>query len=413
MKICIVGLGYVGLPLFLNLSKKFEVYGFDNSKKRVTNLKEGIDIYGESNRKEILPLIDSIKHSEQILENMDIYILTVPTPIDSQRKPDLKYLENATKLVSKYLKKGGTIIYESTVFPGCTREICIPIIEEVSKLKLNQDFYIGYSPERLSPGKDGKKITDIVKVISGSNTKAMEILRKVYSTIIRAGLFEAPSIEAAEAAKIIENTQRDVNIALMNEFALVLDKLGLHWSEVLPAAYTKWNFNKYYPGLVGGHCIGVDPYYLSFKAEQLGIETKMVLAGREVNENFAKETFNRYLNKRNNKNPNKILLAGATFKEDCDDLRNSKVEEFCKFLDNEGIEFTLFDPSCSSDKTEKYFYKIEKKIKLKKYDQLILLVPHQEFKDELSKNNHYFFGAKIEEFFSLRPLENFDKFTLI
>ena len=290
-KITIIGLGYVGLPLAIEFGKKFNVLGFDISKSRVFELKKGLDSNGEFTENEILQNKIQFTHSVKDVGNSDFYIITVPTPLKKSNKPDLRPLKSASQIVGKKIKRGDIVIYESTVYPGCTEEDCVPILEKTSGLVYNVDFFCGYSPERINPGDKKRNLSNIKKVVSGSNSKVSKIINNLYLEIITAGTYIAPSIKVAEASKIIENVQRDVNISLMNEFAIIFEKLDLDTKEVLDAASTKWNFLNFKPGLVGGHCIGVDPYYLAYKSEKSGYKPRVLLNGRKVNNNISKNIF--------------------------------------------------------------------------------------------------------------------------
>jgi UDP-N-acetyl-D-galactosamine dehydrogenase len=306
-KISVIGLGYVGLPLAVALSKSFEVVGFDINKSRVKELNAHNDKTLEVAKKELKNANNlKISSNQNDIAGSDIFIATVPTPIDEKNNPDLIALKMASKTIACAIKKGSIVVYESTVYPGCTEEICVPILENFSNLSFNKDFFVGYSPERINPGDKNHAIGDIVKIVSASNKKSLDILHEVYSKIIPAGLHKATSIKVAEAAKIIENTQRDINIALMNEFSLILNELDIDSKEVIEAAGTKWNFHKYSPGLVGGHCIGVDPYYLTYKAKKLGINPRVILSGRKVNDSMHKDVATYLL--KNSVNNNKILI---------------------------------------------------------------------------------------------------------
>lgn len=379
MKIAVIGLGYVGLPLLLELSKYFKVSGFDINKRRILDLKNGIDRTKEIKTKLLKRNNISYTYNFSDLTRCDVFIICVPTPV-KKNKPDISMLLNATKLVSQRLKKGDLVIYESTVYPGLTREKCNPILEKYSGLKLNKDFIIGYSPERINPGKNSKKISSIKKVISGSNQKALNKVESIYKKIIKAGLFKASSIEVAEAAKIIENTQRDINIALMNEFSQILNKMNISSKEVLEAAASKWNFIKFQPGLVGGHCIGVDPYYLAHKSKMLGINPKVILAGRNINDNM-KFYIIEYLRK-NLKNIKKksILILGSTFKEDCPDFRNSQIMQMSYKLIKYVNNLYVYDQYFVENKVDKKIVFSNKLSKQRKFDAVIIAVPHDYIK---------------------------------
>ena len=376
-KISIIGLGYVGLPLAVALSKSFKVLGFDVNQSRVSELNEGFDRTLEVARKDLKNAKNlTISSSHIDIAGSDIFIVTVPTPIDKKNNPDLTFLKLASQTIASSIKKGSIVIYESTVYPGCTEEICVPILEKFSNLSFNKDFSVGYSPERINPGDRNHAIGDVVKIVSASNKKSLNIIHNLYSKIIPAGLHKASSIKVAEAAKIIENTQRDINIALMNEFSLILKELQIDSKEVIEAAGTKWNFHKYSPGLVGGHCIGVDPYYLTYKAKKLGINPRVILSGRQVNDSMHKEVA-KFLLKNSAGNKNKILILGATFKENCPDTRNSRIENFISEINLQGIKPHVYDPFLNKRPDFQGQFNFLKKWPSKKYDGVLLAVPHQ------------------------------------
>jgi UDP-N-acetyl-D-galactosamine dehydrogenase len=373
-KIAVIGLGYVGLPLAIALAKKFNVVGYDKNKDRINKLNQGIDENGEAKKKDLKNKNLFFTSRENLISEQNFFIICVPTPIKN-KKPDLTLLIEATKLVANKLKLFDTIVFESTVYPGTTEEICCPIIEKISKLKVNKNFYLGYSPERINPGLNTKKISTIKKIISGSSKKALFEIRKIYKPIISAGLFSAKSIKVAESAKIIENTQRDINIALMNEFSKILNKLNINTNDVLSAAKTKWNFNDYTPGLVGGHCIGIDPYYLAYKAKKIGINPKIILSGRSVNDGM-----HNYIFKKINefKNIKKIAYLGITFKENCMDFRNSMPIKLLKKLKQNKFEIDVFDPIVNKKDLENFEQiSITKKMKKQYYDLVLIVVPHK------------------------------------
>ena len=394
-KITIIGLGYVGLPLAIEFGKKFDVIGFDISKSRIYELKKGIDSNGEFKKNEILKKKINFTYSENDVRDSEFYIITVPTPLKKSKKPDLGPLKNASQIVGKKIKKGDIVIYESTVYPGCTEEECVPILEKNSGLLYNVDFFCGYSPERINPGDKKRKLSNIKKVVSGSNSKVSNIVNDLYSKIITAGTYVAPSIKIAEASKIIENVQRDVNISLMNEFALIFEKLNLDTKEVLDAASTKWNFLNFKPGLVGGHCIGIDPYYLAYKSEKSGYKPKVLLSGRKVNNNISKNIFKSIQKKCTNSEIDlkkcRILIMGITFKENCSDIRNSRVVNLYNHFKKLNNNIDVYDPYANKDEVYNF-----SKIKLidkidKKYDVVILAVSHNQFlninyKNILNKN---------------------------
>ena len=389
LKICVVGLGYVGLPLAVEFGNNRETLGFDINKKRIDELKNNIDITLAITKKEIKKSkFLKFSNASNDLKKFNCYIVTVPTPIDNLNEPNLKPIIDASELIGNYLKKGDIIIYESTVYPGCTEEICVPLLEKVSRLKFNQDFFCGYSPERINPGDKNHKLKDIKKITSGSNKKIANLVDNLYKEIIPAGTFKAKNIKVAEAAKIIENTQRDINIALVNELSMLFNKMDIDTEAVLKAAETKWNFNSYRPGLVGGHCISVDPYYLTYKAKALDFKPKMILAGRQINNQMPMYVAEKLLEKMKVKNISlnaKILIMGVTFKENCPDIRNSKVIELIKnikTLKNNSFIFDIFDPWLSEEDYKNFKNaNIIKNLEEKKYDVLILAVNHDYFKD--------------------------------
>ena len=353
LKIAVVGLGYVGLPLAIELGKKFLTIGYDINKIRVNELKNGIDINQEIKKKDISSLKNlNFSNDVEKIKQCNCYIITVPTPIFSNKKPNLKYIFEATEVVGKILKLGDLVIYESTVYPGLTEEECVPILEKYSNLQFNKDFFCGYSPERINPGDKSKNIRTIKKITSGSTPKAALLVDSIYSSIIEAGTYRVSSIKIAEAAKVIENTQRDLNIALMNELSILFNKLNLNTEDVLKAAGSKWNFLPFRPGLVGGHCIGVDPYYLTYKAEEVGYKPKIILAGRKLNDdmgNIVVKQLTSLMRKKRIKIKNsKILIMGLVFKENCTDLRNSGIYNVIKILKKFKCKIDLYDPWADS-----------------------------------------------------------------
>jgi UDP-N-acetyl-D-glucosamine/UDP-N-acetyl-D-galactosamine dehydrogenase len=394
MKVAIIGLGYVGLPLAVEFGKKFETIGFDISASRIAELNQGKDSTFEVEEEEF-SLAKNLTFSSEInkLKGYDYYIVTVPTPIDSAKKPDLTPLIAASKTVGSVIGQGATVIYESTVYPGASEEVCIPIVEEVSGLKFNQDFYAGYSPERINPGDKQHRLPNILKVTSGSTPEIAEKVDQLYASIITAGTHKASSIKVAEAAKVIENTQRDVNIALVNELALIFNRLGIDTLEVLEAAGTKWNFLPFRPGLVGGHCISVDPYYLTHKAQELGYHPEIILAGRRLNDNMAnfvaQEVVKLMIKKAHAVSDAKVLVLGITFKENCPDVRNSGAVGIVEELSEFGCEVKVYDPWANSEEV-KHEYGIELIDKLEgDYDAVVLTVGHSEFKAlDLSSITH-------------------------
>ena len=407
LKLAIIGLGYVGLPLALEFAKKKVVIGFDIYEKRIKELNIGIDKNLEFNKKELqnskkLKFTDN----EEDLKSANCFIITVPTPIDEFKKPDLKPLLKASEMIGGIIKQGDLIIYESTVYPGCVEEMCVPVLERFSKLIFNQDFFCGYSPERINPGDKKHTVSSIKKITSGSTIEIADLVDNLYSEIITAGTHKAPSIKVAEAAKVIENTQRDLNIALINELSMLFNKMNIDTQAVLDAAGSKWNFLPFKPGLVGGHCIGVDPYYLTFKAESIGYHPKIILAGRELNDqmgNFVVSEMITAMNKKSIKiKGSKILIMGLTFKENCPDIRNSGIKSVIKELVKYDCKLDLYDPWVDDEDIKK-IYGINPKSKLSEniYDGVLIAVAHNEFKNmgikeiiKLCKKNRIIYDLK-------------------
>lgn len=411
MNICILGLGYVGLPLAIEFSKKFNVIGFDINQSRVEELSNGIDRTKEADLETLGNSLHSnsnlfgLKFSYNIndIKDCNIFIVTVPTPIDHYKNPDLHPLLKASEMIASVLKKGDIVIYESTVYPGCTEEDCVPVLEKFSGLKFNQDFYCGYSPERINPGDKINTLTKIKKVTSGSTPEIANVVDELYASIIIAGTHKAPSIKVAEASKAIENAQRDVNISFVNELSLIFDRIGIDTHDVLEAAGTKWNFLKYKPGLVGGHCIGVDPYYLAHKAEALGYHPQVILSGRRVNDNMGMFVANKVvklmIGKGHTIKGANALILGITFKENCPDVRNTKVVDIYNELKQFEINVDVYDPWADAAEV-KHEYNIDLLPKLngKKYDSVIVAVAHNEFLSidfkQLQANNTVIFDTK-------------------
>ncbi len=398
IKICVIGLGYVGLPIAVKLSKKFSVVGYDLDKERIKELKKKNDTTNEVDLKSTKLKVKNLKFTsnEKEIKRSNFFIITVPTPVDKNNIPDLSFLKSASITVSRYLKKNDTVVYESTTYPGCTNDYCIPTLEKYSNLKLNKDFYCGYSPERINPGDTVHKIENINKIISASNKKGLEVIKKVYKNVTRKKLVITKSIKIAEAAKIIENTQRDINIALMNELSMLFDKLNIDFEEILKAANTKWNFLNFKPGLVGGHCIGVDPYYLAFEAKKKNFNTNIILSGRKTNEKMYKFVVNKFINEINKKldlnYKKKILVVGLTFKENVPDCRNSQSIKIVKYLKKKRLNVFTFDPliekKVNGCKAIKNFKNLNN---FKNYfDGVIILVPHKEIIEK-----GYFFFLKL------------------
>lgn len=384
-KIAVIGLGYVGLPLAVAFGNKWRVVGFDIDRGRISELESGIDRTMELSQEQMA----SASHLEytsrkEDLEDCNVYIITVPTPIDSARKPDFDPLLKSSATIGSVLKKGDLVIYESTVYPGVTEEVCVPVLEKASGLKFNQDFYCGYSPERINPGDKERTVTKIMKVTSGSTAEIADTVDDLYQSVIMAGTHKASSIRVAEAAKVIENTQRDVNIALMNELARIFNRIGIDTQEVLAAAGTKWNFMKFQPGLVGGHCIGVDPYYLAHKAAMLGYNPELILAARRINDDMAAHVANRLLRQMARAGLNivgsRILVLGLAFKENCPDIRNTKVVDLIEELKDLNALVDVYDPWVDpAEAVHEFGIRIADIPQLGYYDAVILAVAHQQF----------------------------------
>jgi UDP-N-acetyl-D-glucosamine/UDP-N-acetyl-D-galactosamine dehydrogenase len=405
-KIAVIGLGYVGLPLALAFSRLHSVVGFDIHQERVLQLRGGFDSTRETTEETILSA-KNLKFTDNLKDIADCthYIITVPTPIDEAKKPDLSALVKASSAVGSVLSRGDIVIYESTVYPGATEEICVPALEQASGLSFNKDFYCGYSPERINPGDKVRTLETIIKITSGSTPEVANTVDKLYSEIIHAGTYKVDNIKVAEAAKVIENTQRDVNIALINEFSLIFEKLGVDTSEVLNAAATKWNFINFRPGLVGGHCIGVDPYYLTHKSQMLGYNPEIILSGRRLNDDMARIAAMRLVKKIMNIGSvysRKILVLGFSFKENCPDVRNTKVADFVSELESFNFEVNVFDPVADQASAQaEYGVVFINKLKVDDYSAIVLATPHKEFTElgskyikNLSKSDHIFFDLK-------------------
>lgn len=385
-KIAVIGLGYVGLPLAVELGKKYPVIGFDINKARINDLRAGRDSTLEVTTDELREA-DQLSYTDdpQKMLEASIFIVTVPTPVDNHKKPDLTPLQKASETVGKVLKKGDIVIYESTVYPGCTEDECVPILEKMSGLIFNKDFFCGYSPERINPGDKEHRIHTIKKVTSGSTEEVAEVIDQLYKSIITAGTHKASSIKVAEAAKVIENAQRDINIAFVNELALIFDRLDIDTHEVLEAAGTKWNFLPFRPGLVGGHCIGVDPFYLTYKAESVGYHPQVILSGRRINDNMgvfvANKVVKLLLKKGKGVKDARILVMGITFKENCPDIRNTRVTDIIDELDSFGMNIHVYDPLADKEEVKNH-YDIDLTDNLDAhYDGIVLAVGHKEFLD--------------------------------
>jgi UDP-N-acetyl-D-galactosamine dehydrogenase len=407
LKIAIIGLGYVGLPLAVEFGKKVPVTGFDIHQRRIDELKAGQDHTLEVSAEE-LKQATRLTYTAQLedLKECNFYIVTVPTPIDDFKQPDLTPLIKASTSIGQVLKKGDIVVYESTVYPGATEEACIPVLEQVSGLKFNQDFFAGYSPERINPGDKQHRVTNILKITSGSTPQVAEFVDQVYNLVIEAGTHKAPSIKVAEAAKVIENTQRDVNIALINELALIFNKMGIDTEDVLKAAGTKWNFLPFRPGLVGGHCIGVDPYYLTHKAQSIGYHPEIILAGRRLNDAMGAyvvtQLVKQMIRKKIQVEGSKVLVLGLSFKENCPDIRNTKIIDIINELKEYQIEVDIYDPWVDiSEAQHEYNVTPIKTLQDSTYDGVILAVAHEEFKvmgadkmRKLGKANHVLYDLK-------------------
>jgi UDP-N-acetyl-D-galactosamine dehydrogenase len=406
-RIAVLGLGYVGLPLAVEFGRRLTTVGFDLKPARIAQLRSGRDATLEVSRAELkaarhLVFTSSLKD----LRRCDVFIVTVPTPIDDYKRPDLTPLVRASESIGKVLRKGAVVIYESTVYPGCTEEVCVPILERESGLKFNRDFFAGYSPERINPGDKEHRLTSIRKVTAGSTPEVAEFVDKLYASIITAGTHKASSIRVAEAAKVIENTQRDVNIALINELALIFNRLGLDTEEVLAAAGSKWNFLPFRPGLVGGHCIGVDPYYLTHKAQEIGYHPEMILAGRRINDNMALYVAGQIMQlmaqKRIHVKGARVLVLGLAFKENCPDIRNSKVVDVVRELQKHGARVDVYDPWANTrDCQREYGLRPVRTLQPRHYDVAVIAVAHREFRTlgapgvrRLCKKKHVVYDIK-------------------
>ncbi|RAZ55319.1 nucleotide sugar dehydrogenase [Campylobacter hyointestinalis] len=394
-KICVIGLGYVGLPLAHAFSSKYEVVGFDVASWRINELKNGYDRTLELSKEQVEEAINNnMKFTLDIddIKDCNIYIVTVPTPIDKNKRPDLTPLIKASQTVGKVLNKDDIVIYESTVYPGATEEVCVPILEEYSNLKFNIDFFCGYSPERINPGDKKHTVTKILKVTSGSTPQIGKKVDELYASIITAGTHMAPNIKVAEAAKVIENSQRDINIAFINELAMIFNRLGIDTDAVLKAASTKWNFLQFQPGLVGGHCIGVDPYYLTHKAQEVGYNPEIILAGRRINDNMgifvAEQVVKLMIKKGFTIVGSNVLILGITFKENCPDIRNSRVIDIINELKDFGCNIDVYDPWADKvDVKREYNINLLDKFDVSKYKSIVLAVAHNEFKALNLKTN--------------------------
>lgn len=392
-KLAVIGLGYVGLPIALEFAKKVQVIGFDINEKRIAMMNEGIDPSNELEKKDFEGCDITFTTSLDVLREAKFFIVAVPTPVDEHNVPDLVPVIKASETIGKVIKKGDYVVYESTVYPGCTEEDCLPVIEKLSGLKNITDFKLGYSPERINPGDKTHTLAKIIKVVSGCDAESLDEIAKVYELVVQAGVHKASCIKVAEAAKIIENTQRDLNIALMNELSIIFDMMNINTYEVLEAAGTKWNFLKFQPGLVGGHCIGVDPYYLTYKANKLGYDAEVILAGRNINDNMskhvAKKVVQHIIRNSGDVKSARVLVKGATFKENVSDIRNSKVADVVSALQSFYVNVDVEDPYADSDELQhEYGFKLADAIG-KEYDAVIVTVPHEEY---VKLDDAYFAG---------------------
>ncbi len=383
--LAVIGLGYVGLPIALEFAKKIKVIGFDINADRVAMMQQGIDPSKELDSAAFENCDIEFTNSLDVLRKANFFIVAVPTPVDENNVPDLVPVQRASETIGKVIKKDDYVVFESTVYPGCTEEDCVPIIEKISGLKMDVDYKIGYSPERINPGDKEHTISTIIKVVSGCCDESLDTIAKVYELVVKAGVHKASSIKVAEAAKIIENTQRDLNIALMNELSIIFDRMNINTFEVLEAAGTKWNFLKFQPGLVGGHCIGVDPYYLTYKSKKLGYNSQVILAGRAINDGMAayvaKKILQHILKNNNNVKEAKVLVMGATFKENVSDIRNSKVADVVKELKSFSLIVHVTDPHANSEELQhEYGFGLTEELS-NDYDAIIVTVPHAEYKN--------------------------------
>lgn len=384
-KLAVIGLGYVGLPIALEFARKISVIGFDINEKRVAMMQQGIDPSNELVKEEFEGCDIVFTNSLDVLREAKFFIVAVPTPVDDHNVPDLTPVKKASETIGKVIKKGDYVVFESTVYPGCTEEDCLPVIEEISGLKFKTDFKLGYSPERINPGDKTHTLAKIIKVVSGCDAESLEEIAKTYELVVAAGVHRASSIKVAEAAKIIENTQRDLNIALMNELSIIFNMMGINTYEVLEAAGTKWNFLKFQPGLVGGHCIGVDPYYLTYKANELGYDAEVILAGRNINDNMAKyvakSVIQHIIKNTADVKAAKVLVKGATFKENVSDIRNSKIADVVKALKSYFVNVDVEDPHADSQELKhEYGFSLTENIATD-YDAVIVAVPHNQYKE--------------------------------
>ncbi|MEO6454265.1 MAG: nucleotide sugar dehydrogenase [Ginsengibacter sp.] len=379
-KLAVIGLGYVGLPIALEFARKVSVIGFDLNEKKLALIQKGADPNGELERESFEDCDITFTSSIEVLKEATFFIIAVPTPVDAHNVPDLTLIQKASETIGKIIKKGDYVVYESTVYPGCTEEDCIPIIEKLSGLKFREDFKVGYSPERMNPGDKNHTLTTVIKVVAGCDNESLQEIAKLYSLIIKAGVYKASSIKVAEAAKVIENSQRDLNIAFMNELSIIFDRMGINTYEVLEVAGTKWNFLNFQPGLVGGHCIGVDPYYLTYKASELGFNSRVILSGRYINDNMgnylSKKILQHLIANCDNVKKSKVLIMGVTFKENVSDIRNSKVAHVIETLKSYQLNIFVHDPFADAEALkEEYNIHLTSQL-ANDYDAVIISVPH-------------------------------------
>ncbi|MDO6451805.1 nucleotide sugar dehydrogenase [Oceanobacillus profundus] len=391
-KIAVIGLGYVGLPLAIELAKKFDVVGFDVNKAKLDKYLSGIDVTDEVGDEALKETSLKFTSEEEELQSCKFHIVAVPTPINTDKTPNLNPVIGASETVGRNLTKGSIVVYESTVYPGTTEEVCIPILEEVSGLEFGTDFKVGYSPERINPGDRVNTLTKITKIVSGSDESALREIANLYGSIIEAGVFEAESIKVAEAAKVIENSQRDINIAFMNELSMVFNKMDINTKAVLEAAGTKWNFLKFTPGLVGGHCIGVDPYYFTYKAEQLGYHSQIILSGRKINDDMGKYIASNIIKKmikaKQEIDGARVAIFGLTFKENVPDVRNTKIIDIITELEEYGVETLVYDPVAENEEVYNEFnIRLVEQEELTELDCVVFAVPHKEFQESYSLDN--------------------------
>jgi UDP-N-acetyl-D-glucosamine/UDP-N-acetyl-D-galactosamine dehydrogenase len=396
-KIAVIGLGYVGLPIALELARHFSVIGFDINAKRIGQMQQHLDPSNELSAEAFVGCDIVFTNDLEVLKSATFYIVAVPTPVDSHHQPDLKPLIGASHTIGQVIKKGDYVVFESTVYPGCTEEDCVPVIEKLSGLRSVNDFKIGYSPERINPGDTQHTLTRITKIVAGCDEESLEVIAAIYGTIVEPGVYKASSIKVAEAAKVIENTQRDLNIALMNELSQIFSRMNINTFDVIEAAATKWNFIKFQPGLVGGHCIGVDPYYLTYKSRKLGYQPKIILSGRGINDGMpsyiAKKIIQFWLGKSKNPSECGILIMGATFKENVTDIRNSKIFDLVKELKEYNVRVDITDPHASPEEVmEEYGVEMTRQTG-QRYDAIVVAVPHREY---LALDENYFLNLAKE-----------------